>query len=138
MNHIRDIIFEDKSKLKLKENYIEIFKSKLEYVKQKEQDLTEIIKNQINQINNMEVRSVITVENTKENQIPRWMPNPLAKHCKMCHKRFGLITRKHHCRVCGDIFCSKCCSIFDNFTPYYQKNVRMCVECHAYKNKYTS
>ncbi|KAI8334364.1 hypothetical protein BC941DRAFT_454550 [Chlamydoabsidia padenii] len=27
-----------------------------------------------------------------------------------CSKRFGLFTRRHHCRKCGDIFCSIHCS----------------------------
>ncbi len=62
--------------------------------------------------------------------VPRWLPNAMATRCKLCPNVFGFLTRRHHCRVCGDIFCSKCCSIFDSFQPYYTYNVRMCKPCN--------
>ncbi|XP_015188060.1 PREDICTED: 1-phosphatidylinositol 3-phosphate 5-kinase isoform X1 [Polistes dominula] len=39
-----------------------------------------------------------------------WMPDSVSKQCYECGERFTTFRRKHHCRVCGQIFCSKCCS----------------------------
>ncbi|XP_043287999.1 1-phosphatidylinositol 3-phosphate 5-kinase [Venturia canescens] len=39
-----------------------------------------------------------------------WMPDSVAKQCYECGERFTTFRRRHHCRVCGQIFCWKCCS----------------------------
>lgn len=137
MNKIRDIVFNEKSKLRLKENYIESIKHRLEELKIKENEMTDILKNQLDHhlYKDDHMMSFATMTDQNGIKIPRWMPNPLSKQCKLCFKKFGLITRKHHCRVCGDIFCAKCCSIFDSFMPHYKNNVRMCIECHKSKKK---
>eukprot|EP01059_Diplonema_ambulator_P033016 TRINITY_DN6736_c2_g1_i1.p1 TRINITY_DN6736_c2_g1~~TRINITY_DN6736_c2_g1_i1.p1 ORF type:complete len:558 (+),score=125.49 TRINITY_DN6736_c2_g1_i1:89-1762(+) len=39
-----------------------------------------------------------------------WMPDVSASECRSetCLKQFGLLTRRHHCRACGGVFCSGC------------------------------
>ena len=37
-----------------------------------------------------------------------WMPDSTGKDCYECRGRFTLTRRRHHCRLCGQIFCSKC------------------------------
>lgn len=37
-----------------------------------------------------------------------WMPDKSCSHCYACDVQFTLINRRHHCRVCGLVFCSKC------------------------------
>jgi hypothetical protein len=39
-----------------------------------------------------------------------WMSDRSAKTCYECENLFNFFRRKHHCRSCGQIFCSKCCS----------------------------
>ena len=40
-----------------------------------------------------------------------WKDESLVKHCSGCSTRFTiLVTRKHHCRECGDVFCNACSS----------------------------
>ncbi|XP_060652864.1 putative 1-phosphatidylinositol 3-phosphate 5-kinase [Drosophila nasuta] len=39
-----------------------------------------------------------------------WMPDAKAKECYDCAQKFSTFRRKHHCRLCGQIFCSKCCN----------------------------
>nr|XP_032801779.1 FYVE and coiled-coil domain-containing protein 1-like isoform X1 [Petromyzon marinus]XP_032801780.1 FYVE and coiled-coil domain-containing protein 1-like isoform X1 [Petromyzon marinus]XP_032801781.1 FYVE and coiled-coil domain-containing protein 1-like isoform X1 [Petromyzon marinus]XP_032801782.1 FYVE and coiled-coil domain-containing protein 1-like isoform X1 [Petromyzon marinus]XP_032801783.1 FYVE and coiled-coil domain-containing protein 1-like isoform X1 [Petromyzon marinus]XP_0328017 len=39
-----------------------------------------------------------------------WQPDHNTKKCTSCKMEFGILTRKHHCRSCGLIFCSNCCS----------------------------
>ncbi|KDR20319.1 1-phosphatidylinositol 3-phosphate 5-kinase isoform X2 [Zootermopsis nevadensis] len=39
-----------------------------------------------------------------------WMPDSVSKECYDCGERFTTFRRRHHCRVCGQIFCSRCCN----------------------------
>lgn len=41
-----------------------------------------------------------------------WMPDSVSIDCYECSAKFYTLRRKHHCRICGQIFCSKCCSIY--------------------------
>jgi len=40
--------------------------------------------------------------------LPAWQPDSSAKVCTSCKAEFGVMTRKHHCRRCGRIFCDNC------------------------------
>jgi FYVE zinc finger len=40
---------------------------------------------------------------------PVWISDGEVSKCHKCGTTFGFITRKHHCRQCGNIFCSNCC-----------------------------
>ncbi|CAI8607812.1 unnamed protein product [Vicia faba] len=37
-----------------------------------------------------------------------WMPDHSCRVCYECDAQFSLFNRRHHCRLCGRIFCSKC------------------------------
>lgn len=39
-----------------------------------------------------------------------WRPNNEIQHCHKCKNVFGPTDTKHHCRACGEGFCSKCSS----------------------------
>jgi len=43
-------------------------------------------------------------------QVPRyrWVPDEEVSNCTACSVQFTAFTRKHHCRYCGNIFCSAC------------------------------
>ena len=38
-----------------------------------------------------------------------WMPDSVSKECYECSYKFTALRRRHHCRICGQIFCSRCC-----------------------------
>ena len=62
-----------------------------------------------------------------------WVADKMAKQCYECRTNFTVLTRRHHCRVCGQIFCHKCS---DNFLPghrlgFAQDTVRLCQCCYA-------
>eukprot|EP00121_Abeoforma_whisleri_P011439 Awhi_evm1s10550 len=40
----------------------------------------------------------------------RYQPDEEASNCPQCTKAFGVMRRRHHCRQCLQVFCSKCCS----------------------------
>lgn len=39
-----------------------------------------------------------------------WMPDSTSIECYDCSAKFSTFRRKHHCRLCGQIFCTKCCN----------------------------
>lgn len=39
-----------------------------------------------------------------------WIDDSLVKKCQSCSTDFGIFTRKHHCRACGNVFCHTCCN----------------------------
>ncbi|GAA5890302.1 hypothetical protein JCM8208_002772 [Rhodotorula glutinis] len=49
---------------------------------------------------------------------PRWEPDEATSECRRCSKRFGLLTRKHHCRRCGLVVCASCSQHLDALDPY--------------------
>jgi len=40
----------------------------------------------------------------------KMVSDDLVEMCVKCGTEFGLMTRKHHCKYCGQIFCKKCAS----------------------------
>ncbi|KAK7141015.1 hypothetical protein R3I93_015229 [Phoxinus phoxinus] len=59
-----------------------------------------------------------------------WLKDDEATQCKQCQKEFSLARRKHHCRNCGDIYCSNCSSN-ELALPSYPRPVRVCDVCHS-------
>ena len=92
----------------------------------------------------------------KEIHIPKpspsiWIPSQNVSKCYKCRSEFGMWKRKHHCRVCGRVFCANCAdkwgvipSLVNSTTPpirgnsvtswlkYDESQKRMCEKC---KNK---
>lgn len=77
---------------------------------------------------------------------PKWTPDSACSSCEECGKPFGLssllsnfsISRKHHCRLCGGIFCDACSSgrialgpsvTNPNAAPTTLPPVRACSRC---------
>eukprot|EP01083_Nonionella_stella_P107156 310046_1 len=40
--------------------------------------------------------------------LPVWVPDSHVTNCSICMEKFTFTTRKHHCRKCGGVVCSKC------------------------------
>ncbi|CAN7984841.1 unnamed protein product [Ixodes hexagonus] len=40
---------------------------------------------------------------------PPWTPDRERADCVRCQCKFDLITRRHHCRRCGRVYCGSCC-----------------------------
>eukprot|EP00397_Hematodinium_sp_SG-2012_P001259 GEMP01001260.1.p1 GENE.GEMP01001260.1~~GEMP01001260.1.p1 ORF type:complete len:1730 (+),score=451.55 GEMP01001260.1:92-5281(+) len=68
---------------------------------------------------------------------PVWMPDAKCNHCYDCTAHFSAIRRKHHCRMCGNIFCHQCAP---HFVPssflrlaaqaVNERKSRVCEFCH--------
>lgn len=37
-----------------------------------------------------------------------WMPDQSCRVCYECDAQFTIFNRRHHCRLCGRVFCAKC------------------------------
>ncbi|SCU95997.1 LAME_0F14422g1_1 [Lachancea meyersii CBS 8951] len=40
-----------------------------------------------------------------EKSVVPWTPDPFAFACCLCARKFGITSRKHHCRLCGKVVC---------------------------------
>ncbi|KAF9286454.1 hypothetical protein BGZ68_002878 [Mortierella alpina] len=75
-----------------------------------------------------------------------WVRDEDASVCMVCSTtKFGVLVRKHHCRLCGRVICWKCCQMKDavvlnashdpiDATPQAQeqqlrKPIRVCLDC---------
>ncbi|OQR87598.1 hypothetical protein ACHHYP_20366 [Achlya hypogyna] len=57
-----------------------------------------------------------------------WVPDKDRTHCAGCHQLFSFLVRKHHCRLCGDIICHRCCQ---HLRLRDTHRVRACEACIA-------
>ena len=81
-----------------------------------------------------------------------WIPDNKAMKCFDCCVPFSIINRKHHCRVCGRVFCRNCTtftetinqfvntttppSYYDNYLYKFQWNngFRLCSDCNTHSS----
>ena len=59
----------------------------------------------------------------------------LECHNLSCRKHFGFVDRKHHCRRCGNIFCSNCLSFEVKLSKEAELDVcgitcKVCIGCY--------
>lgn len=63
-----------------------------------------------------------------------WMSDSACNDCFACHAEFTFYFRRHHCRLCGRIFCGRCSSkVISGFLlgkPNVQP-VRVCDDCYT-------
>ncbi|CAO3636569.1 unnamed protein product [Mucor hiemalis] len=55
-----------------------------------------------------------------------WMPDEQCRECFDCNALFNIFRRKHHCRTCGRIFCSKCLGN----SIHTSHSLRVCNDCY--------
>ena len=63
-----------------------------------------------------------------------WQPDSEATCCTKCGEKFTLLRRRHHCRLCGGIFCNSCSEARANKNfdgVILAKPQRACMDCYA-------
>ncbi|KAG2393413.1 hypothetical protein C9374_006944 [Naegleria lovaniensis] len=67
----------------------------------------------------------------KSNARQFWMPDDRVTNCYECLTPFSVFKRKHHCRICGQIFCWKCSDYFIDGKKWgYTGKMRVCNYCN--------
>lgn len=61
---------------------------------------------------------------------PIWVPDNMAGQCMQCQQKFTMIKRRHHCRACGKVLCSVCCSQKFRLEFANEPESRVCVQCY--------
>lgn len=60
-----------------------------------------------------------------------WMPDRNCHECYECNCRFHAFRRRHHCRICGQIFCSQCCNKeVPGKIMGFTDSLRVCTYCY--------
>ncbi|XP_036378462.1 FYVE and coiled-coil domain-containing protein 1 [Megalops cyprinoides] len=59
-----------------------------------------------------------------------WLVDKEATHCLGCQSQFTWLLRRHHCRLCGRIFCYYCSNNFV-MTKHGGKKERCCRDCYS-------
>lgn len=118
LNKIRDQVFDSNSKIKLLNEHLQRLKLKL---------------NQGSQLEDAIQKKSFLFKKSFFDLIPKLLPLEIINRCMKCDKKFGLCRWKHHCRVCGNIYCSECTGNTDSFLPFYIDEVRICFCCFTNK-----
>jgi hypothetical protein len=65
-----------------------------------------------------------------------WMPDRFCKVCYGCEEAFTMYRRRHHCRMCGQIFCNNCSSFYIDGKMFNSPGlVRACKLCYEQQNE---
>lgn len=65
--------------------------------------------------------------------LPNWSKDDEESRCMNGDADFGFFCRRHHCRICGRIFCWKCSSKTIDVARFV-KRVRVCDHCYYHYN----
>jgi 1-phosphatidylinositol-3-phosphate 5-kinase len=87
--------------------------------------------NVIKRISNLIMMKDKNLNDYKNTELQKlWMPDEKSRECYDCQGKFTVLRRKHHCRLCGCIFCSKCCSqIIPGKIINCSGDLRVCTYC---------
>ena len=76
----------------------------------------------------MHSRQGDSAPSTTASSSTRWSPEHSRDACNKCREKFHLLNRKHHCRVCGLLFCQKCSPYRVRLNKQSHKS-RVCESC---------
>eukprot|EP00505_MAST-04D_sp_SCG-Rhode-Island_P002898 Stramenopile-MAST_4_protein_2898 len=73
-----------------------------------------------------------TLHKLRKMHPPTWVPDTSAQSCYACARPFDWLRRKHHCRLCGYIFCGECTEKRSMLPETFElrKPGRVCDACH--------
>lgn len=65
-----------------------------------------------------------------------WMKDETSTECFSCGRLFTTFRRKHHCRICGQIFCSSCTMLISGVKFNHNGKMRVCKTCLSFATEY--
>lgn len=58
-----------------------------------------------------------------------WLDDATAVKCRDCDRKFTTFLRRHHCRICGKIFCHNCTRFIEGDKFNHKGMMRVCFFC---------
>lgn len=90
-------------------------------------------------VNQSSASHLTNVANISYHQIgktaPYWVPDNMTVFCMQCNQKFSFIRRRHHCRACGLVLCSACCSLKAKLEYLGDVEARICIQCDILLNQ---
>ncbi|XP_073410166.1 phosphatidylinositol-3,5-bisphosphate 3-phosphatase MTMR3 isoform X2 [Dendrobates tinctorius] len=95
--------------------YVDAIQQRLRQMESGHQQEVETLKKQVQELrcrleSHLHIDSLRFNGDFTDEVVTRWLPDHLAANCYNCEGKFWLASRKHHCRNCGNVFCSSCCN----------------------------
>jgi len=59
-----------------------------------------------------------------------WIPDDRFPKCSLCQVKYSFFKRRHHCRICGEVYCNACSDHKKTLTRFKLYDVRVCDFCH--------
>lgn len=76
--------------------------------------------------------SLFGVIREKEDKEKFYVPDDKAEICFKCLSKFSLLFRRHHCYICGNVFCKNCLNKIIQLTESANsKTIKVCEYCHS-------
>ena len=88
--------------------------------------------NSLSSDNNVDKKqeNIIINNNNSVKYLKYWMSDKNCAQCNECGAIFTTFKRKHHCRLCGRIFCNACCNQRIDGTRFkFEGMIRVCEGC---------
>ncbi|KAM4052246.1 phosphatidylinositol-3,5-bisphosphate 3-phosphatase MTMR3 isoform 2-T3 [Anomaloglossus baeobatrachus] len=95
--------------------YVDAIQQRLRQMESGHQQEVETLKKQVQELrcrleSHLHTGALCFNGDFTDDVVTRWLPDHLAANCYNCDGKFWLASRKHHCRNCGNVFCSSCCN----------------------------
>lgn len=81
----------------------------------------------------------IQAEKKRREQVPVWVKNEDRNNCMECQSTFNWLRTRHHCRMCGDVYCGTCSDQVRMLPAYLsidgpvnnpdRHEMRVCIKC---------
>ena len=76
--------------------------------------------------------SLFGVIREEEDKEKFYIPDDKAEICFKCLSKFSLLFRRHHCYICGNVFCKNCLNKIIQLTESANsKSIKVCEYCHS-------
>ncbi|KAL0587151.1 hypothetical protein ABG067_003209 [Albugo candida] len=72
-----------------------------------------------------------TSSSSDNDRMLNWVQDDEKSNCMHCNTPFTLLTRKHHCRRCGNVICNNCSPHERRITSTDPLPMRVCNACYA-------
>eukprot|EP01102_Stenamoeba_stenopodia_P023125 TRINITY_DN9865_c0_g1_i1.p1 TRINITY_DN9865_c0_g1~~TRINITY_DN9865_c0_g1_i1.p1 ORF type:complete len:264 (-),score=23.09 TRINITY_DN9865_c0_g1_i1:115-906(-) len=59
-----------------------------------------------------------------------WTSDSMVQACQACNETFNAVVRKHHCRMCGGVYCDDCSKWTLTYEEAGLRESRSCSECY--------